>query len=115
MKKLFFFLLAGAVIIACDNSKDVTLSLTNPQNLSVSFTGYYIVTATGDSVPMNGVTPREYNLSMEKGDGLTGMVHKDGANMTDTLHFQVLVNGEEEVTQKVTIPSQIIQFQVTVQ
>lgn len=115
MKKLLFFVLACVLVLACDSSKEVTLSLTNPQDLSVSFSGYYLATATGDSVAMEGVTPREYTLSMEKGDGLTGMVYKDGANMTDTLHFRILVNGNEEVTQKVTTPAQIIQFQITVQ
>lgn len=103
------------MIVACSTSKEVVLNLTNHQDLSVSFGGYYIFESTGDSVPMNGVTPRDYVLVLEKDDQITGVIHKDGSNMTDTLHFRVLVDDEEVLTQKTTSPSQVIEFTVTAQ
>jgi len=116
MKKMLFaaFLLL-LMIVACSTSKEVVLSLTNPQDLSVSFGGYYIVESTGDSVPMNGVTPNEYVMSLEKDEQINGKIHKDGSNMTDTLHFRVLVDDEEVLSQKTTLPSQVIEFTVTAQ
>ncbi len=112
MKRFILLAFICLVFITCSKSKDVVLRLSNPQNLSVSFTGYYIEVATGDSISMNGVTLREYEFVLDKGDEITGMVHKDGGNMVDTLHFRVFIDNEEELSQKTTIPSQIIEFQV---
>lgn len=113
MKKIWIAVTLMMIFIACSTSKDVVLSMTNPQNLSVSFSGYYYFDSLpGDTITFNGVTPREYELVLEKGDAISGIVHKDGSDMTDTLHFQIFVNDDELVTQKTTAPSQVIQFDV---
>jgi hypothetical protein len=116
MKRIIFtaFLLL-LLVAACSTSKEVILSLTNPQDLTVSFSGYYIFESTGDSVPMNGVTPKEYVLVLEKDDQITGKIHKDGSDMVDTLLFRVLVDDEEVFNQKPVLPSQVIEFTVTAQ
>jgi hypothetical protein len=116
MKRILFasFLLL-LMMVACSTSNEVVLSLTNPQGLSVSFGGYYKYESTGDSVSMNGVTPRDYALVLEKDDHITGVIHKDGSNMTDTLHFRILVDDEEVLTQKTTAPSQVVEFTVNPQ
>ncbi|HEX7320485.1 MAG TPA: hypothetical protein VF399_09045 [bacterium] len=116
MKRIIFaaFLLL-LLVAACSTSKEVVLNLANPQDLSVSFSGYYILESTGDSVPMNGVTPRDYVLALERGDQITGKTHKGGSDMVDTLLFRVLVDDEEVLSQKTTLPSQVIEFTVTAQ
>jgi hypothetical protein len=103
------------LIASCSTSKEVVLNLTNPQDVSVSFSGYYKFESTGDSVPVNGVTPRDYVLALEKGDRINGKIHKDGPDMTDILHFRVLVYDEEVLSQQTTLPSQVIEFTVTAQ
>ncbi len=46
---------------------------------------------------MTGETPAEYTFELEKRDGIDGMVYKsDTTNFTDTLHFQVLIDGVEQ-------------------
>ena len=115
MKTILCVLLCCSVLLTCSKKFDVVLSLTNPQDIPVAFTGYYWDPVSADSVPLDGTTPREYDFVMEKGDEISGIVHKDGPNTEDTLHFQIFVDGEERITQKVTIPSQMIQFQLTAQ
>ena len=114
MNKLWIAVVILFIFIACSTSKDVVLSMTNPQDLSVSFSGYYYFDSLPeDTITLNGVTPREYEIVLEKGEVISGIVHKDGSDMTDTLHFRILVNDDEKLTQKTTAPSQVIQFDVS--
>ena len=105
-----FFICVSA--LSCITDTEVVLSLTNEQALSVSFTGYYEV-STGDSVPMSGVTPYDHTIILRRGDQLSGMVHKDGPNMTDTLHFRLIEDNVERLNQKKVTPSQVIEFQAS--
>ena len=101
------------LVVACSSSKDVVLSLTNPQGLSVAFTGYYYDPETNDTTLMDGSTPRDYLLVLGKGDVIEGSVHKDGPDTIDTLQLEVYVDDETLMVQKVTIPSMNIDFTVT--
>ena len=119
MKKLFLILFAGIMLLSLtcggDTEADITINLTNPQDKAVKYNGYYILSATGDTVPMAGYTPGEYAFTLEKGDGASGIMYKDTIDIVDTLHFQLLLDGDEEVSQKTTMLIEIIQFQITAQ
>lgn len=120
MKKLFLILFAGVILLSLtcggDTEADITIDLTNPQDLAVKYNGYYILTtAPGDTVPMDGYTPDEYTFTLQEGDGASGMVYKDTIDIVDTLHFRLLMNGDEELSQKTTTLIEVIQFQITAQ
>lgn len=118
MKKMLL-LLFSIIIIAGMNcgsdTADVRISLTNPNNKAVPFSGYYIITATSDSVVMEGSTPGEYTFSLSKGESATGSVFKDTVDVVDTLHFQLFLNDEEQLSQKTTTLLEVIQFSVQAQ
>ena len=118
MKKLFSVLFMGIIVLSLNcgaDSVDVRISLTNPNNKTVPFDGYYILTATSDSIVMDAATPREYSFTLEKGEGVTGSVFKDTTDLIDTLHFQVFFGDEEKLSQKVTTLIEVIQFQIEAQ
>lgn len=118
MKKLFSVLFMGIIVLSLNcgaDSVDVRISLTNPNNKTVPFDGYYILTATSDSIVMDATTPREYSFTLEKGEGVTGSVFKDTTDLIDTLHFQVFFGDEEKLSQKVTTLIEVIQFQIEAQ
>jgi hypothetical protein len=115
MKKLFSVLFMGIIVLSLHcgaDSVDVRISLTNPNNKTVPFNGYYILTATSDSIVMDAATPGEYSFTLEKGDGVSGSVFKDTTDVVDTLHFQVFFGDEEKLSQKVTTLLEVIQFQI---
>jgi hypothetical protein len=121
MKKVLLFLFAGllAATVSCSQSKDITLSLTNPQNTAVEFDGYFQVN-NGIQEAMTGTTPWEHTVIMEKGDELDGQVYKsDSTNFTDTLHFRILVDGEEQsnLTADIILPTEVggVQFHLALQ
>ncbi len=120
MKYILTLLIAATVMmVSCSTSKEVTISLTNTQSKAVAFDGHYQVN-TDAEVPMTGTTPHEYVETLSKGDQLIGQIWKsDSTNITDTLHFTVLIDGEEQtsLTKDLYIPTQLggIQFQVSVQ
>ncbi len=108
---------AGMIILSLNCGKEeaeIKLSLTSPQNIAIPFNGYYKL-STGDSVAMKDYTPKEYNFILKKGESASGIVYKDTMNLTDTLHFQILKDGKEEISRKVTMLIEIIQFQITAQ
>ncbi len=118
MKKILLLLFAGIIISSLNcgsDTADVRISLTNPNNKAVPFSGYYIITATSDSVTMEGSTPSEYTFTLEKGEGATGIIFKDTVDVVDTLHFQVFLNDEESLSQKVTTMIEIFQFSIQAQ
>lgn len=119
MKKLIFLCLTGLMLLTltCGTGDfDITINITNPQDLAVKYGGYYILEATGDSIPMEGYTPGEYTFTMSKGDKVEGFVFKDTTDVVDTLNFQLLADDEEKINESVTLPGPIgIQFQLTVQ
>ncbi len=112
MNKIIF-VIACLLVVTCSSSKDVILSLTNPQGLNISYTGFYYDTETNDTTLLNGSTPRDYMLVLGKGDVIEGSVHKDGSDTIDTLQLEVIVDEETLMVQKVTIPSMTIDFTVT--
>ncbi|UCC11467.1 MAG: hypothetical protein JSW02_08945 [candidate division WOR-3 bacterium] len=112
MKKLTL-LIACLLVVTCTSSKDVVLSLTNPQGIAVAFTGYYYDTETSDTTILDGSTPREYMFTISKNDVIEGSVHKDGPDVIDTLQFEIFVDEETLMVQKVTIPSNDINFTIT--
>ncbi len=112
MKKLTI-LIACLLVVTCTSSKDVVLSLTNPQGLAVAFTGYYYDTETSDTTILDGATPREYMFTISKNDVIEGSVHKDGPDVIDTLQFEIFVDEETLMVQRVTIPSNDIHFTIT--
>ena len=118
MKKLFSVLFMGIIVLSLNcgaDSVDVRISLTNPNNKTVPFDGYYILAATGDSIVMDAATPREYTFTLETGEGVSGLVFKDTTDLIDTLHFQVFFGNEEKLSQKVTTLIEVIQFQIKAQ
>ncbi|MGB3340198.1 MAG: hypothetical protein WBB37_01805 [bacterium] len=118
MKKIILLLFAGILVSSLNcggNTADVRISLTNPNNKTVPFSGYYIITATNDSVAMVGSTPREYTLTLSKGESTTGSIYKNTVDVVDTLHFQVFLNDEEKLSQKVTTLIEVIQFSIQAQ
>ena len=123
MKKYIALLFAGLSILglACTTtaSREVTIDLSNPQDTAVAFDGYYQVNA-GAEEPMTGETPAEYIFELEEGDQVNGMVYKsDSTNLTDTLHFRVLVDGVEQsnLVADIIIPTELgrITFSFSVQ
>jgi hypothetical protein len=95
------------------------LSLTNTQNIAVAFDGYYQIN-DGTQEAMTDTTPWEHTIVMEKGDELDGRVYKsDSTNIKDTLHFRILVDGEEQsnLTADIVIPTELggVQFHLAVQ
>lgn len=118
MKKILLFLFAGILISSLNcgsDTADVRINLTNPNNKAVPFSGYYIITATSDSVEMEGSTPREYTFTLSKGESATGSIFKDTLDVVDTLHFQVFLNDEEQLSHKVTTLIEVIQFSIQAQ
>jgi hypothetical protein len=121
MKKFFLILFTGFIFLSltCSTSKDITLDLTNPQNIAVAFDGYYQIN-DGPQEAMTGTTPEEYILTLSKGDEVEGIVYKsDSTNFTDTLHFRILVEGAEQegLTADIVIPTILggVQFTLVVQ
>ena len=119
MKKLFFLCVAGLILLTltCGTSEfDITINVTNPQDLAVKYGGYYKLEATGDSIPMEGYTPGEYTFTMAKGDMVEGLVFKDTIDVIDTLNLQILADDDEKVNENVILPTPVgIQFQLTVE
>jgi hypothetical protein len=118
MKKIILVLFAGILILSLNcgsDTADVRIDLTNPNNKAVPFSGYYIITATNDSVAMVGSTPGEYTFTLSKGESATGSIFKDTLDVLDTLHFQLFLNDEEKLTQKVTTMIEVIQFSIQAQ
>lgn len=113
MRKLLL-LVACLVMVNCGSKdKEITLSFTSPQGLTISYEGYYLTEPDNDSVPLVGVTNRDYRITLTKGEGISGSVAKDWSNFTDTLHFCLLDGDDTLASQKTTLPTQVIQFQVT--
>jgi hypothetical protein len=118
MKKTLLLIVIGILvsIYSCgSDTADVRISLTNPNDKAVPYSGYYKIAATGDSVAMQGATPGEYTFILEKGESATGRVLKDTTDVVDTLHFQIFLNDEEKLSQKVTNLTEIIQFTIQAQ
>jgi hypothetical protein len=106
-------------IMSCTQTKEIKISLTNPQSLAVAYDGHYQVN-TEAQVLMTGSTPFDYDVSLKKGDQLVGQIWKsDSTNFTDTLKFQVFVDGVEQtsITHSIIIPTAVggIQFTLSVQ
>jgi hypothetical protein len=112
MKRLILVIVC-LLVVTCSSSKDVVLSLTNPQGKALAFTGYYFDTETTDTTLMDGSTPRDYMFVISKSDVIEGTVHKDGPDTIDTLQLAVIVDDETLMVQKVTIPSMNIEFTIT--
>jgi hypothetical protein len=116
-----YVLLASAICLmffclTCQEEEAaVSLRLSNPQGKAVPFYGYYIMSTSTDTFFMDDYTPREYNFSLERGQSASGIMYKDTIDVVDTLQFEVFVNGEEHLNQKVTEITQVIQFQVSAQ
>jgi len=118
MKKLSIILIVTALaVVSCTKSKEIEIRLSNPQSIAVDFDGQYQVN-TDTEMPMTNSTPYSYEFSLVKGDQLVGQVWKsDSSNFTDTLRFQVFVDGVERtnMTYNLLIPLQHIQFSLSVQ
>lgn len=110
-------ILTAMMVISCTASKEIEIRLSNPQGMVVDFDGYYQVNTDTD-MPMTNSTPYSYDFSLEKGDQLIGQVWKsDSSNFTDTLRFQVFVDGVEHtnMTYNLLVPFHNIQFSLSVQ
>ncbi len=124
MKKYISFLFAGLLILglACTTtaSREVTIELTNPHDtIPVAFDGFYQIN-DGTEEAMTGETPAEYTFELEEGDQVDGMVYKsDSTNITDTLHFQVLIDGVEQtnLAADIIVPTELggVTFSFSVQ
>ncbi|MDH5186340.1 MAG: hypothetical protein ACETVX_01100 [bacterium] len=118
MKKLLTLFFVAVIILSLNCGKkeaEIKLSLTNPQDLAIPFNGYYKLAATGDSVAMKDHTPKEYTFILKKGESASGIVYKDTADFTDTLHFRILQDDSEIMSKKMTSILDAVQFQVTAQ
>jgi hypothetical protein len=114
-----FLLLTALAVLSCSKTKDVTISLTNPQSIAVAYDGHYQVNTDAEEA-MTGTTPHDYQFSLKKGDQLIGQLWKsDSSNFTDTLRFQVFVDDVEQtsMTHNIIIPTELggIQFSLSVQ
>ncbi len=118
MKRFFILsLMIAMAMLSCTKSKEIEIRLSNPQGLTLHFDGYSSVNA-GTQEAMAGTTPQSFNFSLEKGDQVIGQVWKsDSTNFTDTLRFQVFVDGEEHtnMTYNLLIPFSHIQYTLSVQ
>ena len=122
MKKYISLLFAGFMILglACTTaaSREVTIELTNPQDtIVVAFDGFYQINNEAQE-PMTGETPAEYTFELEEGDQVDGTVYKSETNnFTDTLHFQVLIDGVEQsnLAEDIVLPTDVITFSFSVQ
>ena len=123
MKKLFLILFAGVMLLSLncggETEFDIVISLTNPQDTPVEFDGHYTIN-DGAEQAMTGTTPEEYAFTLGEGDEVDGIIYKsDSTNVTDTLHFEVSVNDEEQtnLTRDIIIPTELgaIQFSFSVQ
>lgn len=112
---LFFAMILISSIHCGSDTADVRISLTNPNNKAVPFSGYYIITATNDSIVMEGSTPGEYTFNLSQGESATGSIYKDTVDVVDTLHFQLFLNDEEQLSQKTTTLFEVIQFSIQAQ
>ncbi len=114
---LVFFAVSLLLYVGCGGEEEagVSLRLTNPQGLSVPFYGSYMISTAADSVIMDDYTDTEYIFTLASGESAEGWVRKDTTDVVDTLHFQVFVNGEEELSQTTTTMIEVIQFQVSAQ
>jgi hypothetical protein len=109
--------LIAVTVVSCGQTKEIEIRLSNPQSLTVDFDGHYQVN-TDTEMPMTNSTPYSYEFSLQKGDQLIGQIWKsDSSNFTDTLRFQVFVDGVEHtnMTYNLLIPLQHIQFSLSVQ
>ena len=123
MKKYTALFFTGIIILvlACTTttSREITLDLSNPQDIAVAFNGYYQINDELQAT-ITGETPAEYVFELERGDEVDGAVYKsDSTNFTDTLHFRVLVDGVEQsdLAADIVIPAESgrITFYLSVQ
>jgi hypothetical protein len=115
LSSILFLIIATAV--SCTPSKEIEIRLSNPQGIVTDFDGYYQVN-TDTEMPMTNSTPYSYDFSLVKGDQLVGQIWKsDSSNFTDTLRFQVFVDGVEHtnMTYNLLVSFQHIQFSLSVQ
>lgn len=96
------FMLAGLLSLSLTCAKTestVTIRLTSPEARPVGFDGYYKVESTGDSLPLSGSTPAEYDATVRAdNDRVDGVVGKTSQTDTDTLRLEILVDGRTRVT-----------------
>lgn len=110
-------ILTGMTALSCSQTKEIEIRLSNPQNITLHFDGFYKVNNV-DSLQMTGTTPQSFDFSLKKGDQIIGQVWKsDSTNFSDTLRFQVFVEGEEYASMKYSllIPFSHLQFTLSVQ
>lgn len=103
------------VYIGCGSEEETSVSIrmTNPQGLTVPFYGYYRLSTATDSILMEGYTDDEYNFNLAGGESVEGWVYKDTTDVVDTLHVQMFVNGEVEMSEFATSMIDTIPFSVT--
>ncbi len=115
MKKI---LLAISIVLVffcltCTREADVTIRLTNPSNKTVPFRLKY-TPPEGGEIQYRDYTPREYVITIKKGQTLKGEAYKDTLDILDVLHFQLLLNGEERIVEDLVYGLiQKVSFQVT--
>jgi hypothetical protein len=118
MKRVAIILILTVIAaLSCTKTKEIEIRLTNPQNLALHFDGFYRVNSE-DSLQMTGTTPQDFDFSFKKGDQLIGQIWKsDSTNYSDTLRFQVFVDGVEHTNMNYSliIPFSRIQFTLSVQ
>jgi len=103
--------------VSCTKTKEIQIRLTNPQNLELHFDGNDTLNSEAQE-PMTGTTPQNFDFSPKKGDQLIGQVWKsDSTNFSDTLQFQVFVDGVENtnMTYNLLVPFSHIRFTLSVQ
>jgi hypothetical protein len=92
-----FILFALLLSIHCAKEPyNVVISFTNPNDIPVKHGGFYKIESTGDSVGMYGYTPNQYTYTLDHEDVMVGAYQKDTSDVhnTDTLHFELYVDGE---------------------
>ena len=112
---LFFFAVFILVYMGCGSEEETSVSIrmTNPQGIAVPFYGYYRLSTAVDSALMEGNTNDEYNFNLSSGESIEGWVYKDTTDVIDTLHVQMFVNGEEEMSEFGTSMIDTIPFSLT--
>ncbi|HIE05332.1 MAG TPA: hypothetical protein EYP58_00880 [bacterium (Candidatus Stahlbacteria)] len=104
-----------ALSLACTKKDfEVTMRLTSPDGLNISFAGFYKIESTGDSTWIADITPQEYVFTLDAdGDRVEGIVMKGSPDSLEIL-LEILVDGEERLSQSTKSATQAIQFSLQV-
>ncbi len=105
MKKAILIVCAGIFILSLgclDSDTDITMELTNPSHKAVPFKIHYKL-SDGGEVSYRDYTPKEYIVTLKRGQSLDGEVSKDTLDILEVVHFSLIQDGKEKLSDDITI------------